>query len=138
MTSVFLDTAYVIALASSRDQYHRRARAVEAEMARGNRPVVTTQAVLAEIGNALAAVPYRRVAVGYLEMLEREPAVEIVPVSDALFQRGLTLYRERPDKDWGLTDCISFVVMRERGITDALTADRHFKQAGFNRLLRTA
>ena len=136
MTSVFLDTAYVIALVSGRDQYHQQALQVEEEVAQGNIPVVTTQAVLTEVGNALAVPPYRRIAVGYLEMLEREPVVEIIPVSDALFHRGLDLYRARQDKKWGLTDCISFVVMRERGITDALTADKHFEQAGFNVLLR--
>ena len=136
MTSVFLDTAYVIALASRRDQYHERAGEVELALARENVHVVTTQAVLAEVGNALASPPYRRLAVRYLKALKGEPAAEIVSVSDALFQRGFALYASRADKEWGLVDCISFVVMRERGISNALTADRHFEQAGFNALLR--
>jgi len=59
-----------------------------------------------------------------------------LPASQELFERGLNLYRQRPDKDWSLTDCISFVVMREHGVTKALTADRHFEQAGFAILLR--
>ena len=52
------------------------------------------------------------------------------------FDEGVRLYVARPDKDWSLTDCISFVVMRERGITEALTGDRHFEQAGFVALLK--
>lgn len=138
MIDVFLDAAYAIALASTRDQYHERALELEAELAQENVPVVTSQAVLTEIGNWLAAPPYRRTAVGYLEMLRREPSVEIIPIFDKLFRRGFELYRERQDKAWGLTDCISFIVMHERGIQDALTSDRHFEQAGFNALLRQA
>ena len=52
-----------------------------------------------------------------------------------LFERGLALYNARPDKEWSLTDCISFVVMADEGLTDALTGDRHFEQAGFTALL---
>jgi predicted nucleic acid-binding protein len=65
-----------------------------------------------------------------------DPYYVMVPASQELLDRGVTLYRQRPDKDWSLTDCISFVVMRERGITEALTADHHFEQAGFVALLR--
>ncbi len=48
---------------------------------------------------------------------------------------GWMLYSQRPDKDWGLTDCISFAVMTQEGITQAFTSDRHFEQAGFTKLL---
>lgn len=136
MTKLFLDTAYAIALANERDEYHERALRIEEDLTRRNPGVVTTQGVLAEIGNALAAPPYRRIVTRYLEMLRQEPSVEILPVADDLFSRGFALYREREDKSWGLTDCISFVVMHDRGILDALTTDRHFEQAGFNALLR--
>ena len=71
--------------------------------------------------------------------LEREIRLDeqssVIPASRALQDRGLELYRQRPDKDWSLTDCISFVVMQDHDITDALTADRHFEQAGFVPLL---
>jgi hypothetical protein len=53
-----------------------------------------------------------------------------------LFDARVALYGERMDKDWPLTDCISFVVMQREGITDALTGDRHFEQAGFVPLLK--
>jgi predicted nucleic acid-binding protein len=65
-----------------------------------------------------------------LSALEADPNVEIVPLSEPLYARALQLYRERPDKDWGLTDCVSFIVMQDRGITEALTPDEHFQQAG--------
>jgi predicted nucleic acid-binding protein len=55
---------------------------------------------------------------------------------DDLYEAGIELYRARADKDWSLTDCISFVVMEERGIADALTGDRHFEQAGFQAMLK--
>jgi hypothetical protein len=71
-----------------------------------------------------------------LNALEIDPLVEVIPVSEALYQRGFQLYAQRIDKDWGIIDCISFVVMQEQGLTDALTTDIHFQQAGFRALLR--
>ena len=88
-----------------------------------------------EIGNALAKQRYRAAAVRLLEALENDPVVEIIPLPEGLYARAMQLYRERPDKEWGLTDCVSFVVMQERSITEALTADDHFRQAGFRPLL---
>jgi predicted nucleic acid-binding protein len=71
-----------------------------------------------------------------LNFLENDDQVKIVPASHELFRHGLTLYFQRPDKKWFLTDCISFAVMAENGLKDALTGDRHFEQAGFTALLR--
>ena len=59
----------------------------------------------------------------------------IVPASQDVFEQGVELFENRLDKDWSLTDCISFIVMRERGLTEALTGDHHFEQAGFRALL---
>lgn len=98
--------------------------------------MVTTRAVLLEIGNALASQRFRTAAVQLLDALEADPAVGIAPLTDNLYTQALTLYRSRPDKEWGLIDCLSFVVMHERKLTDALTADQHFEQAGFQALLR--
>jgi hypothetical protein len=71
-----------------------------------------------------------------LDSLETDPKVDIVPVSEPLYARALQLYCERPDKEWGLTDCVSFLVMRDRSLSEALTTDEHFQQAGFRALLR--
>jgi hypothetical protein len=135
-SSVFLDTAYAVALASTSDAYHRQALALADELEANETPLVTTWGVLLEIANALSKVQYRHAALQLLSSLQRDASVEIVPLSDPLLQRAVTLYAERPDKEWSLTDCISFVVMEVRGIRDALTADEHFKQAGFRMLLR--
>lgn len=83
----------------------------------------------------MAKLRYRSAAVKLLKALEEDPNVEIVPLSEELYKRGWLLYRERMDKEWSLTDCISYIVMQERSLTDALTTDKHFRQAGFIVLL---
>jgi uncharacterized protein len=132
---LFLDASYAIALASSTDQHHERAVELAQEIETGDRRLVTARAVVLEIGNALANLRYRIAAFALLDAIERDPNVEIVPLSEELYRRSLELYRQHQDKEWGLTDCVSFAVMRERSITDALTADDHFRQAGFRALL---
>jgi predicted nucleic acid-binding protein len=135
MAEVFLDASYAIALASPHDQHHQRAVALARRVEQESLRLVTTQAVVLEIGNALSRRQYRAQASVLLASLRRDPAVEIVPLTEAIFDRGVDLFRRRADKQWGLTDCLSFVVMEERGVTEALTADGHFEQAGFRALL---
>jgi len=133
MKIVFADTSFYVAALSPRDVNHARAEAV----GRGFRGrVVTTEYVLLEVATFFCAAANRGVFLGLLETLQKDPEVAIVPVSSDLWQRGIALFAGRPDKDWSLTDCISFVVMQERSITDALTADHHFEQAGFVALLK--
>jgi uncharacterized protein len=136
MTDLFLDTAYAIALVVSRDAYHLRARRIATELNRSSSRFVTTTAVLLEIGDSLSRPGYRAAAVRLIDSLANDPQAIVVPLSERLYARAFDLFRSRPDKEWGLTDCVSFIVMRDRGITDALTADRHFEQAGFKALLR--
>lgn len=132
---VFLDSSYVIALSIPKDDCHDRAVRLAEAMRGSPGRLVTTTGVLLEVGNFLAKRRYRAAAVDLLESLKDDPSVEIVVISARIYKKALALYRERPDKEWGLTDCCSFVVMREKGLTDALTADEHFKQAGFRALL---
>jgi uncharacterized protein len=134
-SEVFLDTAYAIALSSLKDRYHARAAALADELEQRHVRLLTTRAVLLEIGSALARQRFRRAAVALLDALEHDPTVEIVPLTEAIFAKAFQLYRDRPDKEWGLTDCVSFVVMQDRGLTEALTTDDHFRQAGFRALL---
>ncbi len=134
-SEVFLDTAYAIALSSPKDVYHARAETLADELEQHQVRLLTTRAVLLEIGSALARQRFRNAAVALLDALEHDPTVEIVPLSEPLFARAVQLYRARPDKEWGLTDCVSFVVMMDRGLTEALTTDDHFRQAGFRALL---
>ena len=133
---VFLDTAYAIALSSPADRFHPRAVALAEQMEALGTRLVTTRAVLLEIGNALAKPRFREAAAQLLAALEADSNVDIVPLSESLYARAVQLYRERPDKEWGITDCVSFLVMQDRGLTEALATDEHFQQAGFRSLLR--
>jgi len=94
-----------------------------------------TEAVLIEVGNALSAFN-RAGAVQFIQQCYYTPNIHVVSVDTALLNRAVQLYDARSDKAWGLTDCISFVVMPRHGITDALTVDHHFEQAGFRALLK--
>ena len=134
MRAVFGDTFYFIALHNPADEMHDRAVALASSL-RGAK-ITTTAWVITEFADALADTNNRQACVAFIEDLVLNPNVAVVPPSQALLQTGLDLYRARPDKDWSLTDCISFVVMKERGITEALTGDHHFEQAGFTVLLK--
>jgi predicted nucleic acid-binding protein len=78
---------------------------------------------------------YRAAAVELWSSLEDDPSVEVVTLSPELYTQAFSLFRARSDKEWGLIDCVSFVVMEARGITEALASDEHFEQAGFKALL---
>jgi predicted nucleic acid-binding protein len=133
---VFLDTAYAIALANAKDLFHPKAVQLAQQLRTKKTKLVTTRAVLLEIGNALSGQRFRVAAVKLLDALEADPTVGIVSLTEELYRQALNLYRTRPDKEWGLVDCLSFVVMRERKISSALTTDVHFQQAGYRVLLR--
>jgi hypothetical protein len=133
---VFLDTSYALALSASTDQFHGRALRLAEELEAARARLVTTRAVLLEIGNALSRQRYRAAAVSLLQALEADSGVEVLPLSEELYVRALRLYCTRSDKEWGLIDCVSFLVMSERAMTKALTTDEHFQQCGFRALLR--
>jgi uncharacterized protein len=99
-------------------------------------PLVTTEWILTEVGDAFSHPAWRRKFIRLLDLLREQSDVEIVPSTSDLIQRGTEFFAARPDKEWSLTDCISFVAMNERDITDALTSDHHFEQAGFRILLK--
>lgn len=125
----FLDAFFVIALLNRRDRYHTNAQTWLPRLHTA-KEVFTTEAVLLEIGDGLSAVD-RVAAIRFIDWLRRAKNVRIVKLDTELLDRGLRLYSSRQDKTWGLTDSISFVVMREHGLSDAVTADDHFTQAGF-------
>lgn len=133
---VFLDTGYTIALSVESDAHHERALELAEQLEAEQTRLVTTRAILLETGNALSKERYRKSAVELLDAIEGDRLVEIIPLSEKLFAEAFELFRSRPDKEWGLVDCISFVVMQERGLTEALTTDKHYEQAGFRALLR--
>ena len=129
---VFAEAFFYVALINRNDEHHAHVM----EWARGfHGEIVTTQWVLTEVADAFAESRTRRQLKAGFEALANDPATHIIEVSPAHFTRGMSLYGERPDKAWSLTDCISFVVMSDEGITEALTGDHHFEQAGFVALL---
>jgi len=135
MTVQFVDTYYLLALVNSTDKDHLAA--LRHSQGRVHR-LVTTTWVLVEFADALAAVDSRTRAARFIRGFQAEAFVEVVPPTFEQFECALDRYEQRPDKDWSLTDCISFLLMEGRGITDALTADHHFEQAGFRALMREA
>lgn len=132
MKPVFVDTYYYLAVLSESDAAHRRAVEITRRLFA---PTITTAWVLTEVADALSDPPQRRAFLTLLESIRSDPTVTIIPPSEELFEAGLDLFARRPDKDWSLTDCISFVVMERHGLTEVLTADHHFEQAGFKMML---
>lgn len=132
MKQVFGDSLFFIALLNERDQYHAKAREFEAV---GALEIVTTRWIVADVADALAAPPWREYAAAFLERSQSSPSLRVIADSDRFFDRGSDLYRRRGDKGWSLTDCTSFIVMADEKLTEALTADHHFEQAGFTALL---
>lgn len=129
----FADTSYLLALLNPNDEFHKAATALSATL---DEVVVTTMWVLTELGDALHQGRNRETFALFFDTLGEHKDFEIVPASPELFHKGVELFRARPDKDWSLTDCISFVVMADRGLSEALTGDKHFEQAGFKALLK--
>jgi hypothetical protein len=125
---IFLDTSFVAGLINEKDQYHEEAEALSYKFE--NSPLITTNAILLEIGSGLAK-DYRKEAVETVSVLRGSKNVEVVQIDDRLLDDGLEIYRKYTDKKWGLVDCTSFVVMWENSITEALTFDSDFEQAGF-------
>ena len=106
-----------------------------AQFVRDSVPLVTTSAVLTELADGLSRVDQRSLATQVSESFRHSALLEVIQVSGDLEEAAWELYAERPDKEWGMTDCISFIVMRDGEMTQAFTADHHFEQAGFVRLL---
>lgn len=133
MSVVFADAFYFVARLNRCDQHHQRVL----EFSRAFRArLLTSDWVLMEVADALAASDCRGRVREFILHLRGTAACEIVPTSRELLDRALDLYHQHADKQWPLTDCVSFVIMRERNVTDALTGDKHFEQAGFVALLK--
>jgi uncharacterized protein len=133
---LFLDTSYTYALVNRRDEWHEQAVRWRRELAEERRKLITTQLIIVEIADGLASIRFRDQALEIIKALQSSPLVEVVPLTSDLLADAIDLYSRRSDKDWGLTDCVSFVVMSDRGLMESLTVDKHFQEAGFRALLR--
>ncbi len=132
---LFLDTGYVMARFNRRDQYHQVAGRLSPLMA-NCRELWTTDAVLLEIAAAFSHPNQRDIAVRLWDQFHSSAVpYRVIECSGRMMQEAMTLYRSRTDKSWSLTDCLSFVVKKQEGLTAALTPDQHFPQAGFRALM---
>lgn len=131
---IFADTHCFIALLSVRDAAHQTAVHWKPEAAL--KEVVTTSWVLIELADSMTLPHERETVARFISQLRADSMTRVIAASEDLLWRGFDLYRTRKDKAWSLTDCLSFVVMTDEGLSMALTGDRHFEQAGFVALLR--
>jgi predicted nucleic acid-binding protein len=136
MNRIFADISYWVALLNPHDELHGRAVAVARSCV--DDQIVTTEMVLAELLNGFSdrGPRLRQAAAKAVNTLRSSPNVAVIPQTSDQFQRALSRYEERIDKDWSLTDCASFLTMEAEAIVTALTYDQHFAQAGFQALLR--
>lgn len=134
MTRVLADTAFCIALLNPRDNLH--AIAHEIIHAR-HLHITTTEYILVELASHLSQPENRVMYSQFVKTLESQSTTTIQCASTELFHQGMKLYAQRPDKDWSLVDCISFVIMKQERIQEALTSDHHFTQAGFKILMNS-
>ncbi len=132
MNRWFADSFFFLALLSEDDDAHQRAIAV---LKNPNRGFVTTEWVLAEVADAMCRPPSRQKFLEFWEFLKSHPLATVVQATHGQFEAAMQFYALRRDKDRSLTDSISFVTMREYGLSEALTGDHHFEQAGFRILL---
>jgi uncharacterized protein len=131
--TVFADTFALIAWLNPRDHAHA---VVSGYLDGFTGRLVTTEWVLMELADALSAPEGRATAVAFLQAVRADPLFDVVGYVPTVYQAGFDLFAGRREKGWSLTDCISFGVMTERGLFEALTADHHFEQAGFRAIFK--
>ncbi len=135
MRKVFVDTSAIIALLNATDEYHTKASRLNNELLENQVRFITTSAVMNEILDGFSKLHLRRSGIVYFDAFNQSQHAGMIHVSKPIFGAGIDLFRKRPDKEWSLTDCISFIVMKRYRIRDDFTIDHHFEQAGFRKLL---
>ena len=134
---VFVDTAAWLALLNKSDALHEKAKRIRNKLVRERGQFLLTDYIVVEIANALSRVPFRQTAVQIISLIQSSANTMVVRIDEGIFAEAWRLYSERLDKEWSFTDCTSFIVMGQMGLTDAFTSDHHFEQAGFNILLKS-
>ena len=138
MNRVFIDTSFFIALSIKKDKYHAIAKSWANYIAHNRLLMFTHQGILLEVGDAFSKPPLRNKLTDLMGFLRHDPTVKIMSISDQLLDEAIQLFISRNDKSWGITDCLSFSIMKQLNLDAALTADQHFSQAGFRTLLKEA
>ena len=131
---LFLDTVFIQAILNPRDQYHTPAMQLLPRV-KNAQEVWITEAIFMEVCNALSTYSHQKVS-AFIKQCYLTDNIRIINITPQLFQDGLNLYESRQDQTWGLVDCLSFIVMEQQKLIDAVTSDIHFIQAGFRALLR--
>ena len=134
--SVFVDSFAWIAAINKSDNYHDICSEAIADLLSKGVKLFTTNYVIIETINALSKVDFRKAVVQFVDKLESSPSVEIITITEEIYRASWLLYQQRMDKDWGITDCASFEVMKMFNLKRAFTNDRHFEQAGFSLLIK--
>lgn len=133
---VFVDTFAWVAAINKSDNYHKISLKTIEYLIKKKIKLITTNYVIIETINALSKVEFRKAVIEFIKKLEASPSIEIIKITDETYNNAWILYQKRIDKDWGITDCTSFEVMRMFNIKKAFTYDRHFEQAGYSLVLK--
>jgi uncharacterized protein len=131
----FVDTSGFYALLVKDDRMHARAGELLERAAKSSGRFVTTDYVLDETATLLNARGHGRLAEAFFQTVFASRACQIEWMDPDRFAQTRQFFLKHHDKSWSFTDCVSFLVMRDLGLRDALTTDAHFRQAGFNPLL---
>ena len=134
--SVYVDTAYLVALLDSRDRLHKSATRLTLELERDSAQLLTSDGVITEFGNYFARSPLRADAAEWIHALRTDTAWLVTPIDGQLQRRGERRYRKHLDKAWSITDCVSMEIMLDEDLLEVATSDVHFEQAGFKILLK--
>lgn len=135
MDRVFVDTAAWLALVNKTDEFHEKAKDVRKRLLEEEATFITTNQVIIEVANSLSKPRFRKAVVGLITSIWESENITVVKIEDEIYSRSWEMYKDRDDKEWSLTDCMSFVVMEDKAIQSAFTTDHHFEQAGFTILL---
>ena len=133
---IFVDSFAWIAAINKSDNYHEISLRILEELLNKHAKLITTNYVVVETINALIKAELRKTVIEFIDKLGKSPSVQIVKITDEIYNNAWTLYQQRMDKDWGIIDCTSFEVMQMFNIRKAFTGDKHFEQAGYSLIVK--
>ncbi len=135
MNKVFIDSAAWLALVNKNDEFHEKAKEVRGNLFKEKVSFVTTNQIIIEVANTLSKLRFKKAVVKLIESIEKSKDINVIFIDEEIYTQSWERYKDRDDKEWSLTDCISFIIMEDEGIQRAFTTDHHFEQAGFTKLL---
>lgn len=131
--SLFVDTSGWAYLVDRSTDLHHEVQTIYQQALNRQRLLVTTNYIIAELVALLTSRSRisRQQIILFVDALKAAPQVEVIHVNTELDVTAWMLLKARTDKEWSLVDASSFVIMTKYGMTEALTTDHHFTQAGF-------